>query len=192
MSEVSPQGEFLRLAREGGRGALATVIGPEDTPALGRKLLVTPDGLATGGLGDEDVDAGAAEAAAELLWAERSETRELGGLQVFIDVVAPALDVTRSMSALARRLARSAGSELRSGRSASTSATLNALPSTLATLRKSCSSAPSRSKRACTSPWIVPGRTFASRFPSSVAILQRPSSMTRRPLSRRVSESSSA
>ena len=90
MSEVSPQAEFLRLAREGGRGALATVIGPEDTPALGRKLLVTPDGLATGGLGDEGVDAGAAEAAAELLWAERSETRELGGLQVFIDVVAPA------------------------------------------------------------------------------------------------------
>lgn len=86
----SPQEEFLRLAREGGRGALATVIGPEDSPALGRKLLVTPDGLASGGLGDERLDAGAREAAAELLWAERSEARELEGLQVFIDVVAPA------------------------------------------------------------------------------------------------------
>jgi xanthine dehydrogenase accessory factor len=90
LSEVYPQAEFLRLARAGGRAALATVIGPEDAPALGRKLLVTPDGAATGGLGDADVDAGAAEAAAELLWAERSETRELGGLQVFVDVVAPA------------------------------------------------------------------------------------------------------
>ena len=73
MTASSPQAEFLRLAREGGRGALATVIGPEDAPALGRKLLVTPDGLAAGGLGDEQVDAGATEAAAELLWAERSE-----------------------------------------------------------------------------------------------------------------------
>ena len=90
MTASSPQEEFLRLARGGGRGALATVIGPEDAPALGRKLLVTPDGLASGGLGDARLDAGAREAAAELLWAERSEARELEGLQVFIDVVAPA------------------------------------------------------------------------------------------------------
>lgn len=90
MTEVSPQAEFLRLAREDRRGALATVVGPEDAPTLGRKLLVTPDGAAVGGLGAETVDAGAAEAAAELLWAERSETRELDGLHVFIDVVAPA------------------------------------------------------------------------------------------------------
>jgi xanthine dehydrogenase accessory factor len=90
LTASSPQAEFLRLAREGGRGALATVIGPEGAPALGRKLLVTPDGPAAGGLGDERVDAAAAEAAAELLWAERSEARELDGLQVFVDVVAPA------------------------------------------------------------------------------------------------------
>jgi len=90
LTAISPQVEFLRLAREEGRGALATVIGPEDAPALGRKLLVTPDGLAAGGLGDERIDAAATEAAAELLWAERSEARELGGLVVFIDVVAPA------------------------------------------------------------------------------------------------------
>ena len=90
MTATSPQAEFLRLAREGGRAALATVIGPEGSPALGRKLLVTPDGLAAGGLGQGSIDAAATDAAAELLWAERSETRELGGLQVFIDVVAPA------------------------------------------------------------------------------------------------------
>ena len=62
MTDASPQAEFLRLAREQGRGALATVIGPEDDSALGRKLLVTPEGLAGGGLGDERTDAEATEA----------------------------------------------------------------------------------------------------------------------------------
>ena len=90
MTALSPQGEFLRLAREGGRAALATVIGPEDTPTLGRKLLVTPDGPAGGGLGDAEVDARAVEVAEELLWAERSEAREIDRRQVFIDVAAPA------------------------------------------------------------------------------------------------------
>jgi xanthine dehydrogenase accessory factor len=90
LTGTSPQGEFLRLAREGGRAALATVIGPEGTPALGSKLLVTPDGPAGGGLGDERLDDEAIAAAEELLWEERSEARELGGLQVFVDVVAPA------------------------------------------------------------------------------------------------------
>jgi xanthine dehydrogenase accessory factor len=90
LTRPSPQAEFLRHAREGGRAALATVIGPEDASELGSKLLVTPDGPAAGGLGDPGVDAQAAEAAAELLWSERSEMRELGGVTVFIDVVAPA------------------------------------------------------------------------------------------------------
>jgi xanthine dehydrogenase accessory factor len=90
LTGTSPQAEFLRLAREEGRGALATVIGPEGAETLGRKLLVTPDGPAAGGLGDERVDTEAAATAAELLWTERSEAREIGGLQVFIDVVAPA------------------------------------------------------------------------------------------------------
>jgi xanthine dehydrogenase accessory factor len=87
---AGPQAEFLRHARQGGRAALATVIGPEGAPTFARKLLVTPDGPAAGGLGDARLDAEAGEAAAELLWAERSETRKLGGVQVFIDVVAPA------------------------------------------------------------------------------------------------------
>jgi xanthine dehydrogenase accessory factor len=86
----SPQREFLRIAREGGRAALATVVGPEDSPALGRKLLVSADGSANGGLGDPRLDSAAAESAAELLWAERSESHQIEGLQVFIDVVAPA------------------------------------------------------------------------------------------------------
>jgi xanthine dehydrogenase accessory factor len=87
---ASPQGEFLRIAREGGRAALATVVGPEDSSAVGRKLLVTPDGSQSGTLGEPALDVAAAELAAGLLWAERSETHELDGADVFIDVVAPA------------------------------------------------------------------------------------------------------
>lgn len=85
-----PQEAFLGLAREGGRGALATIVGPEGSEALGRHLLVVADGPSRGGLGDADLDRLAGEAAGELLWAERSELRELAGTQVFIDVVAPA------------------------------------------------------------------------------------------------------
>jgi xanthine dehydrogenase accessory factor len=86
----TPQTAFLRLAREGGRAALATIVGPDGSAALGRKLLVTADGATEGGLGGADLDAAAAEAASALLWAERSELHDIEGAQVFIDVVAPA------------------------------------------------------------------------------------------------------
>lgn len=90
MTEDNPQAAFLREARDGGRAALATVVGPEDSPTLGRKLLVTPDGAIQGGLGTPQADVLAVEAASTLLWAERSELREIEGAQVFIDVIAPA------------------------------------------------------------------------------------------------------
>lgn len=86
----SPQREFAALARSDGRGSIATVVGPEDAAGLGRKLLVREDGSTAGGLGSEALDAGAREAAAELLWAERSELREIAGADVFVDVTAPA------------------------------------------------------------------------------------------------------
>ncbi len=113
MTAASPQAEFLRRARASGRAALATVIGPAEAPALGRKLLVSPDGPAAGGLGDREIDAAASAAAAELLWEERSQTAEIGGLQVFIDVTAPpprlvilgAVDYAAALC----RLARAAG-----------------------------------------------------------------------------------
>jgi xanthine dehydrogenase accessory factor len=109
----SPQGAFLRLAGEGGRAALATIVGPDGSASLGRKLLITADGATEGGLGAPELDAAAAEAAATLLWAERSELRELEGTQVFIDVVAPAprlliLGAIDYAAALCR-LARAAG-----------------------------------------------------------------------------------
>ena len=56
---------------------------------LGGKLLVREDGSTSGGLGDDALDDPAREACEELLWAERSELRELAGAEVFIDVVAP-------------------------------------------------------------------------------------------------------
>lgn len=107
---TSPQAELARLAREGGRGALATVVGPEDHGSLGSHLLVREDGSSSGGLGDEALDAAARDAGEELLWAERSEMRELAGAEVFVDVVAPpprllilgAVDYAAALCKLAR------------------------------------------------------------------------------------------
>jgi xanthine dehydrogenase accessory factor len=83
---VSLQSRFAALARDGGRGALVTVM-QGGTP--GAKLLVLPDGAAEGSLGDSTLDAAAAAAAGELIWAERSERREHEDVAYFVDVVAP-------------------------------------------------------------------------------------------------------
>ncbi len=84
---MSLQSEFAEIAAMDGRAALVTVIGG---PALGAKVLVRADGTTDGGLGDSELDRIAVEAAEELLWAERSETREAGDTKLFVDVVAPA------------------------------------------------------------------------------------------------------
>jgi len=86
---TGPAGELLRLAREDGRGAVATVVGPPDHPSLGWKLIVREDASRGGGLGDGALDEASAQACEELMWAERSELRELAGAEVFIDAVAP-------------------------------------------------------------------------------------------------------
>jgi xanthine dehydrogenase accessory factor len=111
--EASPQTELARLAAANGRGALATVVGPEGHSQLGCKLLVREDGSTSGGLGEPALDDAARAACEELLWAERSELRELAGAQVFVDVVAPpprllilgAVDYAAALC----RLARAAG-----------------------------------------------------------------------------------
>jgi xanthine dehydrogenase accessory factor len=79
---VSAQSEFARLALEGERAALVTVV---RGPALGARMLVRPGGDADGTLGDATLDAAARAHADELMWAERSELRD----DLFVDVTAP-------------------------------------------------------------------------------------------------------
>jgi xanthine dehydrogenase accessory factor len=107
---LSAHSEFAHIAATDGRAALVTVIAGEH---VGAKLLVRADGSTQGGLGHEELDRAGVEAAEELLWAERSETRELGGTTLFVDVTAPAprlvifgaVDYAASLC----RLARAAG-----------------------------------------------------------------------------------
>jgi xanthine dehydrogenase accessory factor len=107
---VSLQSEFARIAATDGRAALVTVISGSE---LGAKLLVRADGSSEGSLGSEELDREGRAGAEELLWAERSETREVGDSTLFVDVVAPAprLVVFGAVDYAAAlcRLARAAG-----------------------------------------------------------------------------------
>ncbi len=107
---MSLQSEFARIAATDGRAALVTVISGSE---LGAKLLVRADGSSEGTLGSDELDRAGLSAAEELLWAERSETRECGETLLFVDVVAPAprLVVFGAVdySAALCRLARAAG-----------------------------------------------------------------------------------
>ncbi|HEX7300850.1 MAG TPA: XdhC/CoxI family protein [Solirubrobacteraceae bacterium] len=103
------QERFTDLAREGERAALVTVV---RGPQAGAKLLVTAEGERSGTLGDPALDAAAVAHGDELLWAERSELRELGDHGLFVDVTAPpprivvfgAVDYSATVCALARFL----------------------------------------------------------------------------------------
>ncbi len=107
---MSLQSEFAEIAARDGRAALVTVIAGL---GVGAKLLVCADGSSQGGLGSPELDRVGVEAAEELLWAERSETREAGDTTLFVDVVAPAprLVVFGAVDYAAAlcRLARAAG-----------------------------------------------------------------------------------
>ena len=107
---MSAQGEFARIAAEDGRAALVTAI---EGPESGAKLLVQADGMTDGGLGNATLDSAAVAAADELMWAERSELRELEGASLFIDVTAPAPRLVIfgavDYAAALCRLARAAG-----------------------------------------------------------------------------------
>lgn len=87
---MSIQAEFARLAREGERGALVTVVRSDDGPAVGTRLLVRADGSVEGSLGDSSLDDAARRHSEELMWGtERSELREENGVGLFVDVTAP-------------------------------------------------------------------------------------------------------
>jgi xanthine dehydrogenase accessory factor len=91
------------------RAALVTVI----AGAPHARLLVRPDQSVEGSLGTAELDAAAVSFAEELMWAERSERREVDDVSLFIDVVAPpprlimfgAVDFAAALA----RMARAAG-----------------------------------------------------------------------------------
>jgi xanthine dehydrogenase accessory factor len=107
---LSAQSEFVRVAAEDGRAALVTIV---SGPATGAKLLVRADGTTLGGLGDPELERVAVEAGEELIWAERSEMREVDGSSLFVDVTAPAPRLVIfgavDYSAALCKLARAAG-----------------------------------------------------------------------------------
>jgi len=80
-----PEGDaFAALAREDGRGALVTRLDG------GGRMLVRAGGGRVGTLGDATLDEAAAGHAEELIWAERSERRTVGEVELFVDATAPA------------------------------------------------------------------------------------------------------
>ena len=91
------------------RAALVTVI----AGAPHARLLVRPDQSVEGTLGTPELDAAALPLAEELMWAERSERREVGDVSLFVDVTAPpprlimfgAVDFAAALA----RMARAAG-----------------------------------------------------------------------------------
>ncbi len=103
---MTPEGEFAQLAATQGRAAIVTVMQGAGT---GSKLLVREDGTRSGGLGDAELEAAADEAARELMWAERSEARQVGDALLFVDVTYPdprlvafgAVDYTTALCKLA-------------------------------------------------------------------------------------------
>jgi xanthine dehydrogenase accessory factor len=78
---MTAQGTFGRLARDGERGALVTVL---TGPHAGEHLLVGANGGTEGAISDPQLHAAAIAAGEELMWQERSERRG----ELFIDVVA--------------------------------------------------------------------------------------------------------
>jgi len=96
--QADPHRAFAELARADGRGALVTDLNS------GRRRLLTADGS------PGELDAEVAAAAEELMWAERSELRTIGGRELFIDVTHPAprllavgaVDFARQLCAVAR------------------------------------------------------------------------------------------
>jgi xanthine dehydrogenase accessory factor len=98
--QADPHPGFVELARADGRGALVTDL------ASGERSLLTADG------GPGDLDADVAAAAEELMWAERSELRTIGGRDLFIDVTHPAprllaigaVDFARQLCRVARAI----------------------------------------------------------------------------------------
>ena len=83
----APQDAFARLAGEGGRGALVTVL---RGPAPGAKLLVGADRATLGSLGSAGLDSVGVEVAEAAMWGERPRRHTIGEVDLFVDVDVPA------------------------------------------------------------------------------------------------------
>jgi xanthine dehydrogenase accessory factor len=82
--------EFARIAGDDGRAAIVTLVSSEGGSGVpGAKLLVRDDGSTEGSLGDPGLDERGRADADELMWAERSELREIDGASLFVDITAP-------------------------------------------------------------------------------------------------------
>jgi xanthine dehydrogenase accessory factor len=105
---MSVQSRYAEIAAAGGRAAMVTVV--SEGPTFGAKRLVLADGAVEGTLGDAELDRAATAHAEDLMWAERSELREEGGVTLFVDVVHPAprvfifgaVDYAATLCAIAR------------------------------------------------------------------------------------------
>jgi xanthine dehydrogenase accessory factor len=100
----APHERFAQVARDGGRGGLATRM--DD----GRAMFVGDDRTTDGDLGDPALSQAAAARLQELWWQERSEMRQIDGVEVFLDATYPdprlvilgAVDVAVSLCRIAR------------------------------------------------------------------------------------------
>jgi xanthine dehydrogenase accessory factor len=96
--QADPHPGFAAVARADGRAALVTEI------STGERWLVTPDDVPDG------LDAAVIGEAGDLMWLERSELREIGEREYFIDVTHPAprllavgaVDFARQLCTVAR------------------------------------------------------------------------------------------
>ncbi|MDR7438729.1 MAG: XdhC family protein [Armatimonadota bacterium] len=91
ITEPSPE-RFLEEAVERERPlVVVTVVGPEESPQLGRRLVVYPDGTREGSLGRAEVDAQAASRAQETLRVGKPVRAILGELELFFEPLQPPL-----------------------------------------------------------------------------------------------------
>ncbi len=84
--------QFLEEAVEQEKAlVVVTVIGPEDSDRLGRRMVVYPDGSVQGSLGGPDLDARASARALEVLGRGKPTREEVGGLTLFFEPLQPPL-----------------------------------------------------------------------------------------------------
>lgn len=102
--------EFATRVREDRPVALATVIDGQGEP--GAKLLLDPEGVVRGSLGDAEADAEVARLAKDLFASHRSASIDVAGSRIFVDVHSPAprlvvvgaVHIATTLSRLAREL----------------------------------------------------------------------------------------